>query len=92
MPNPKTGTVTDDTASAVKQSKAGRVEFRMDRHGNICVPFGKVSFEASQLEENADAVLAAVRAEKPAGAKGVYIKKVTVASTMNVGLRVNIRD
>lgn len=92
MPNPKTGTVTEDTAAAVAQSKAGRVEFRMDRNANICVPFGKVSFEANQLEENADAVISAIRAEKPTGCKGVYIKKVTVASTMGVGLRVNVRD
>ncbi len=92
MPNPKTGTVSDDTASAVKQSKAGRVEFRMDRHGNINVPFGKLSFEVDQLVENANAVLAAVRAERPAAAKGTYIRRCTVSATMGIGIPVNVKD
>jgi len=92
MPNPKTGTVTDDTAAAVTASKAGKVEFRMDKHGNVSVPFGKLSFGASDLLENADAVLAAVRAERPAGAKGTYIKTCTVTSTMGVGIRVIVKD
>lgn len=91
MPNPKTGTVTDDVATAVKMSKAGRVEFRMDRHGNICVPVGKLSFEVVKLVENAQAVIHAIQAEKPAGAKGEYIKKCVVSSTMGVGLRVAVR-
>jgi len=92
MPNPKTGTVTDDTASAVRQSKAGKVEFRMDRHGNICVPVGKRSFAPEKLAANIEAVMHAIRAEKPAGAKGVFIKNCTISSTMGVGLRVNLRD
>jgi len=92
MPNPKTGTVTDDTAAAVQQSKAGRVEFRMDRHGNISVPFGKASFSAEQLVENAQAVLSAVLAEKPAAAKGTYIKKCTVSTTMGVGVPVALKE
>jgi large subunit ribosomal protein L1 len=92
MPNPKTGTVTDDTATAVAQSKAGKVEFRMDRHGNINVPVGKVSFEVDQLVENARTVITAIRAEKPAGAKGEYIRNCTVSSTMGVGVHVNARD
>jgi len=92
MPNPKTGTVTEDTASAVQASKAGKVEFRMDRHGNINVPVGKLSFEPDQLVENTDAVMSAVRAERPAAAKGTYIKSCTVSSTMGVGLRVNMAD
>ena len=92
MPNPKTGTVTDDTGSAVQQSKAGKVQFRMDRHGNINVPFGKRSFEPAMLKENAESIVAAVRAEKPAGAKGIYIKNCTVSSTMGVGVRVDIHD
>jgi large subunit ribosomal protein L1 len=92
MPNPKTGTVTDDTATAVRQSKAGKVEFRMDKNGNVSVPFGKRSFETRTLVENADAIIAAVKAEKPAGAKGIYIKKCTLSSTMGVGLKVNVRD
>lgn len=92
MPNPKTGTVTDDTALAVKESKGGKVEFRMDRNGNVNVPVGKISFEAPSLCENVDAVMSALVAERPAGAKGIYLKSVTVASTMGVGLQVNIRD
>lgn len=92
MPNPKTGTVTDDTAQAVEASKAGKVEFRMDRHGNVNVPLGKLSFSVDKLVENADALVAAVKAERPAGAKGVFINNCTVSSTMGVGLRVNVRD
>jgi len=92
MPNPKTGTVTDDTAAAVKESKGGRVEFRMDRHGNVNVPVGKLSFESAAICENVNAVVSALRAEKPAGAKGAFLKNVTVTSTMGVGLKVNIRD
>jgi large subunit ribosomal protein L1 len=92
MPNPKTGTVTDDTATAVGQSKAGKVEFRMDKHGNVNVPFGKRSFDTSKLVENAAAIITAVKAEKPAGAKGVYLKRCTVSSTMGVGVRVNVTD
>jgi large subunit ribosomal protein L1 len=92
MPNPKTGTVTDDTASAVRESKAGKVEFRMDRHGNIGVPFGKRSFEAAKLLENVNVLVEAIRAEKPAGAKGEFIKRCVLTSTMGAGLRVNVRD
>jgi len=92
MPNPKTGTVTDDTASAVNQFKAGRVEFKMDRHGNVMVPFGKMSFEVSALEENARAIMHAVVAAKPSAAKGVFIKTCTVTSTMGPGLRVSVKE
>ena len=92
MPNPKTGTVTDDTAAAVKASKAGRVEFRMDRNGNVQVPFGKASFEVPKLVENADVIITALRGARPASAKGVFIKRCTVSSTMGVGLRVDVRD
>ena len=92
MPNPKTGTVTDDTGVAVGQSKAGKVEFRMDKHGNVNVPFGKRSFDTARLLENANVIVSAVKAEKPAGAKGVYIKRCTVTSTMGVGVRVNVTD
>ncbi|MDA0322008.1 MAG: 50S ribosomal protein L1 [Verrucomicrobia bacterium] len=92
MPNPKTGTVTDDTAQAVQASKAGRVEFRMDRHGNVHVPCGKLSFSADQLLENAQAVIASVIASKPSTAKGHYIKKVSVSSTMGVGLQVGLQE
>lgn len=92
MPNPKTGTVTDDTAKAVKEAKAGRVEFRMDRNGNISTPAGKLSFEAAHLVENINVVISAIKAAKPAGARGIYIKNCSLASTMGVGLRVNVRD
>lgn len=92
MPNPKTGTVTEDTAAAVKQLQAGRVEFRMDRHGNIMVPFGKRSFEVSALEENCKAIVEAVNAARPSAAKGVYIKRCTISSTMGPGLQIINRE
>jgi large subunit ribosomal protein L1 len=89
MPNPKTGTVTDDTATAVTQVKAGRVEFRMDRNGNILLPFGRRSFTVEALVENFRAAYDAVMAAKPDSAKGIYIKRVTVSTTMGPGLHVN---
>jgi len=92
MPNPKTGTVTDDTAEAVRQAKSGKVEFRMDRNANINVPFGKVSYDTAKLVENGQAVIFAVKAEKPAAAKGEYIRSCSVTSTMGIGIRVNVRD
>ncbi|MEI8139073.1 MAG: 50S ribosomal protein L1 [bacterium] len=92
MPNPKTGTVSDDTASAVRESKAGRVEYRMDRNGNVQVPFGKLSFDAAKLLDNVNAVIAAVASARPAAAKGVFIKRCTLSSTMGVGLRVDVRE
>lgn len=92
MPNPKTGTVTDDTAAGVTQSKAGRVEFRMDRHSNINVAFGKASFTKEALLENFEVLVTAIRAEKPAGAKGAYIKNCSVSTTMGPGIRVSLKD
>lgn len=92
MPNPKAGTVTDDTAAAVQQCKAGRVEFRMDRHGNIMVPFGKRSFDVAALTENCKAVIDAVIAAKPAAAKGTYIKRCSVSATMSPGLQITARE
>ncbi len=92
MPNPKTGTVTTDTASAVKQFKAGRVEFRMDRNGNVMVPIGKASFTSEAIVANAQAVIDAVRAARPPSAKGVYIKRCTMCSTMGPGLHLTVRD
>lgn len=92
MPNPKTGTVSEDTASAVTQLRAGRVEFRMDRNGNIAVPFGKRSFGESALLENAQAVVDALNGARPASAKGAYIKRCTVSSTMGPGLRVALKE
>jgi large subunit ribosomal protein L1 len=88
MPNPKTGTVTDDTAAAVNASKAGKVEFRMDKNANIGVGVGKLSFDALKLRENIQSVLHAVIAEKPAGLKGAFMKTCTISSTMGVGVRV----
>lgn len=92
MPNPKTGTVTDDTANAVNQFKAGRVEFKMDRHGNLMMPFGKLSFPIEALAENCKAAIDAVRHAKPSAAKGIFIKRCTVTSTMGPGLTVNVKD
>ncbi|MDX9867402.1 MAG: 50S ribosomal protein L1 [Kiritimatiellia bacterium] len=92
MPNPKTGTVTDDTAAAVKAAKGGKVDFRMDRTGNVCVLCGKRSFDAEKLVENIRTVVEAVRAERPAGAKGTFIRSLTVSATMGVGVRVLIKE
>lgn len=92
MPNPKTGTVTDDTAKAVKEFKAGRVEFKVDKTGNLHVPVGKVSFTPVQLEENARAVLDAVAKAKPAAAKGIFFRTCVLSSTMSPAIRVDTRD
>jgi large subunit ribosomal protein L1 len=92
MPNPKTGTVSDDTGPVVKAYKAGRVEFRMDRHGNVMVPFGKMSFELEALRENCKAVVDALNAARPAAAKGVFIKRATITSSMGPGLRLDPRE
>lgn len=92
MPNPKTGTVSDDTAAAVQAAKGGRVEFRMDRHGNIAAAIGKLSFPVEHLVENAESLAAAVRSAKPTGAKGIYIRNCSVSTTMGVGLRVNVKE
>lgn len=86
MPNPKTGTVTFDVANAVKETKAGKVEYRVDKTGVIHVGVGKVSFEADKLRENAKALLDAVVKAKPATAKGKYVKKVNLAATMSPGV------
>ena len=92
MPNPKTGTVSDDTAAAVKACKAGRVEFRMDRNGNVMVPFGKMSFEAAALQGNCKAVIDGLNSARPAATKGVFIKRATITSTMGPGLRLDPRE
>ena len=92
MPNPKTGTVTDDTAAAVKLCKAGRVEFRMDKNGNVMVPFGKISFKLEDLVANCRTVIGAVNAAKPPVAKGIYIKRCTVTSTMGPGLHIDLKE
>jgi large subunit ribosomal protein L1 len=92
MPNPKTGTVTDDTAKAVKEVKAGRVEFKIDKGGNIHVPIGKVSFAAQQIVENARAVIHAVAKSKPSRSKGTFIRSCTLSSTMSPPVRVDVRE
>lgn len=86
MPNPKTGTVTDATAEAVKAVKAGRVDFKLDRNGNISSSVGKLSFTPEQLKENAEALIEAIYRAKPATAKGKYITSITTAATMSPGL------
>jgi large subunit ribosomal protein L1 len=90
MPNPKTGTVTDDTASAVKAVKAGRVDFKLDKGGNVAVPVGKVSFDPKSLVENSEAAIESVVRAKPASAKGVYIQRVTVTATMSPGIALDV--
>lgn len=92
MPNPKTGTVTDDTAKAVKEVKAGRVEFKVDKAGNVHVPVGKASFTATQIEENAHAVIDAVAKAKPSGVKGTYIHSCTLSATMSPPVRIDLRE
>ncbi len=89
MPNPKTGTVTPDVVTAVKNAKAGQVRYRTDRAGIIHAPIGKVSFSVDALQENLNALLAALSKAKPSAAKGVYFEKVSVASTMGPGLAVD---
>ena len=86
MPNPKTGTVTPDVTTAIRETKAGKVEYRVDKTGVIHVGVGKVSFEADKLRDNAKALLEAVVKAKPATAKGKYVKKVNLAATMSPGV------
>jgi large subunit ribosomal protein L1 len=89
MPNPKTGTVTDDTAKAVKEVKAGRVEFKLDKNGNVAVPVGKFSFNETSLVENGSAVIDAVVRSRPATAKGAFVNAITLSATMSPGLPVD---
>jgi large subunit ribosomal protein L1 len=89
MPNPKTGTVTQDVARAVAEFKGGKVEYRTDRYGNVHVPLGKASFAPEALEENFRAVLDELQRAKPAAAKGRYLKKITVSSTMGPGVKID---
>jgi large subunit ribosomal protein L1 len=90
MPNPKTGTVTTDVARAVTEFKGGKVEYRTDRYGNIHVPLGKTSFEPVALETNFRAVIDELNRAKPAAAKGRYMRKITLSSTMGPGVRVDV--
>ncbi len=92
MPNPKTGTVTFEVARAVKEIKAGKVEFRVDKTGIIHSPIGKISFDAAKLAENGQTLLAAILKAKPATAKGKYVKKVTLTSTMGPGIPIDTAE
>ncbi|MBI4419478.1 MAG: 50S ribosomal protein L1 [Gemmatimonadetes bacterium] len=92
MPNPKSGTVTMDVAKAVKDVKAGKIEFRVDKTGNLHAPIGKVSFGVDQLHQNLTAFLDAVVRARPAAAKGTYIRSITVSSTMGPGARVDAAE
>ena len=89
MPNPKTGTVTQDVARAVAEFKGGKVEYRTDRYGNVHVQLGKVSFEPVAIEANFRAVIDELQRAKPAASKGRYLRKITVSSTMGPGIKVD---
>ncbi len=90
MPNPKSGTVTMDVAKAVKEVKAGKIEYRVDKTGNVHVPVGKASFGEPQLTDNVRALIAELHRVKPAAAKGIYFKNVTLSSTMGIGVRLDV--
>lgn len=92
MPNPKTGTVTDDTAAAVKAVKAGRVEFKVDKTSNLAVVAGKRSFNADQLEENIRTIFDAIIKAKPDSSKGAYIRSATVSGAMSPGIRIDLKE
>ena len=92
MPNPKTGTVTEDTAKAVKEVKAGRVEFKIDKAANVHVPVGKLSFSPEQIAENAHAVVEAILKAKPAGARGVYVQRCTLSATMSPPVALDLKE
>lgn len=92
MPNPKTGTVTFDVEKAVKEIKAGKVEYRADKAGNVHVPIGKVSFENEKLEENFNTIIETLLKAKPPAAKGTYVRNVTISSTMGPGVKVNVSN
>ena len=89
MPNPKTGTVTPNVAQAVKEIKAGKVEFRVDKTGIVHAPVGKISFSAENLVDNATALIDSIVRAKPSAAKGKYLKSITVSSTMGPGVKID---
>ena len=89
MPNPKTGTVTDNVVKAIEEFKGGMVEYRTDKFGNVQIPIGKASFEESSLLENLNTVLEEIHRAKPSGAKGKYIKKAVISSTMGPGVKID---
>ena len=92
MPNPKTGTVSADPAKAVKEVKAGRVEFKLDKAGNVHVPIGKASFTPAQIAENARAVIEAVAKARPSSVKGSYLQSCTLSATMSPPVRIDVRE
>jgi large subunit ribosomal protein L1 len=92
MPNPKTGTVTNDVGRAVTEFKGGKVEYRTDRYGNVQVPIGKVSFAPADIERNFAAVMEELQRARPSSAKGRYVKKISVSSTMGPGVKVDISN
>jgi len=92
MPNPKTGTVTMDVAKAIKETKAGKVEFRVDKAGIVHCAIGKIQFDAPKIAENAHVVISAVVKAKPAAAKGTYVKKITLTSTMGPAITVDLAE
>jgi large subunit ribosomal protein L1 len=89
MPNPKVGTVTADVAQAVRNAKAGQVQFRVDKGGIIHATIGRASFEPASLRQNLSALVEALQKAKPATSKGVYLRKIALSSTMGVGVRVD---
>lgn len=90
MPNPKTGTVTNDLAQAVKEAKAGRIEFKLDKQSNINVGTGKISFEEKAILENVNTVIHAIDKSRPQGVKGKFIKNISVSTTMGHGVRLDL--
>ncbi|GDY19846.1 50S ribosomal protein L1 [Verrucomicrobiota bacterium] len=92
MPNPKTGTVTEDTARAVREVKAGRVEYKVDKTGNVHVAVGKLSFKPEQIEENVRIVIESVGKARPSSVKGIYLQSCTLSGTMSPPVRVDVRD
>ncbi|MCE5271450.1 50S ribosomal protein L1 [bacterium] len=90
MPNPKSGTVTFEISRAVREAKAGKIEFRVDKTGNVHAPIGKLSFEATKLVENFSALMDAINRAKPSAAKGTYIRNITVTSTMGPGVKLDL--
>ena len=90
MPNPKTGTVTNDLGRAVKEAKAGRIEFKLDKFGTINIGVGKISFEEGAIYENANAVINAIGKARPPGKKGRYIKNIALSTTMGPGLKLDL--
>lgn len=92
MPNPKTGTVTFEVAKAIRETKAGKVEFRVDKAGIVHCPIGKINFDAAKLAENGHAVISAVVKAKPAAAKGKYVKKITLTSTMGPAITIDLNE